>query len=461
MESNRAINFLVIEDEPEVADVICLFLGGYFSASFTVATCGEEAVEILKNEKNHFQMIVSDYNMPNGNGSFVFEYVKKNIKQTPFLLVTSESWTDHKEFHNIDGVGYVSKPFIDDILIKEAERLFKTYQLDVNMDHKYVGISLPTLANINTISHPLFVKLSDDKFIKILNADSIVSADEIQKFRQKGISYLFVERVNFPSFIRAFKEKVLNQMLFKSDSLKTFESFELSAVVHEVVLGAMKNFGISKETEELARKNIDMVRNISEKFPEINSVFQWAAYSEQEYSFSHSVLICYLATEVVRNINFSSPYSSEILSLAAFFHDLSLESNQIKNELRFLKAVAMNSKINKDDLAAVKSHPLTSSESLKKWLACPVELQTVICEHHERPDGSGIPIGKMAENIHELSACFIVCEDLVQLFLDLKDRSEVEKQFADQKNVYAKEPFKRVYEFLLSKLANHDTSLAS
>jgi response regulator RpfG family c-di-GMP phosphodiesterase len=406
-------------------------------------------------------MIISDYNMPKGNGSFVFEYAKSNLKKTPFMLVTSDAWTDHKAFHNYEGVGYVSKPFIDDVLIKEAERLLKTCQVDINLDHKYVGISLPTLANIRTVSHPLFVKLSDEKYIKILNSESVVSDEELMRFRQKGISFLFVERTHFPAFIRVFKEKVLHQMLFKGGTLKAYESLELSAVVHEVVLGAMKNFGLSKETEELAMRNIDMVRQMSEKFSELNSIFQWADYSEQEYSFSHSVLICFLAAEVVRNIKFVSPFSSEILSLAAYFHDVSLESHQIRNEARFLKAIHMQSKINKDDLMAVKSHSIDSSEKLKQWLVCPQELYTVIREHHERPDGTGLPDGKLNIQIHELSACFIVCEDLVQSYLELKDRNIVFKYFEAQRGVYSLEPFKRVHEFLLNKLSVQPSSVAS
>lgn len=460
MEKNKAINFLVVEDEPEIADVICLFLGGYYSASFTVMTNGVDAVELLKRDGNQFQMIISDYNMPKGNGSLVFEFAKAHHNKTPFMLVTSDTWKEHKEFHEHGCIGYVSKPFSDDVLIREVDRLLKQCHLDVSVDHKYVGISIATLANIHTISHPLYVKLSEDKFVKILNSDSVITKEEIDKFRQKSISFLFVERVNFPAFIRTFKDKVLNQMLFRGGNLKTYESLELSAGVHEVVLGAMKNFGLSKETEELALKNIAMVRQITEKFSELNSVLRWAEYSEQEYSFSHSVLICFLTTEVARALKFNFVFSSEILSLAAYFHDVSLENHQIKNENRFLKAISMHSKINKEDLAAVRMHSVESSEKLKKWLLCPQELYTMVAEHHERPDGTGFPDGKKAVEIHELSACFIVCEDLVQSYLEHKDRAAVIKYFEEQRELYSMEPFKRVHEFLLNKLIDASVVLA-
>lgn len=461
MVQKRSIHFLVVEDEPEVADVICLFLGGNFSASFTMASSGTEAVEILKRGEQQFQMIISDFNMPNGNGSYVFEFAKNNLKQTPFILLTSDAWADHREFHNIEGVGYVSKPFIDDVLIKEIERLLDTSMAEVNVDHKFVGISLPTLSNIRTISHPLYVKLSEDKFVKILNANTVISSENILRYKEKGISYLYVEKDYFPEFIKNFRERVLNHMLFKGEAFKAYESLELSAGVHEVVLGAMKSFGLSKDTEELALKNIDMVRQMSEKFSELNAIFKWAEYSEQEYSFLHSVLICYLTTEVARHLKFDSLYSSEILSLAAYFHDLSLESHQVKNESRFLKAIYLQSKINKDDLIAVKNHVAVSAERLKQWLVCPRELYTVVCEHHEKPDGTGFPEGKNSEQIHELSACFIICEDLVQSYLELKDRSMVFRYFEDQKSLYSKEPFKQVHEFLLAKLGQTQNPLAS
>ncbi len=452
MKKNESIHFLIVEDEVEVSDVVCLFLGGHFDATFTVAGSGKEAVEKLKTTSTPIHMVVSDYNMPNGNGAYLFEYLKEHHPEMPFLLVTSDSWHDHKEFHDSKSVGYVAKPFTDSLIVNEARRIMDVCKVPVHIEHQFVGISLQTLLNIRSVIHPLFIRLSDDKYVKFINSGVEITLEDFEKFKQKGIQNLFVERKHFAEFIHQFKKKVLGGMLFKGIHAKPHEALELTASVHDVVLGAVRAFGISNDTEELAKKNITFVRDLIQNQSELSSLVDWAKFTQQDYTCAHSILISYLTTEVANSLKLTTPHATDVLALAAFFHDISLDNHQIKNESRFIKALSLNSKINKNDLDTVKTHTEGSVAKLKEWLLCPEELIRVVHEHHEKPNGSGFPEGKNDLQIGELSTCFIVCEDLAQSFLELKDKSSVEDYFKSQSTIYTKGLFKQVYDHLLKKL---------
>lgn len=461
MKRDQQIHFLVVEDEIEIADIICLFLGGYFCASFTVVKSGDQAVEVLQAEGSLFQMVISDFNMAQGDGKVVFDYVRQHFPQTPFMLVTSDSWSEHPEFHNIPNVGYVPKPFVDDTLVSEVERLMKICELKTNREHQHVGISLQTLSNIKTVAYPLFVKLGEYKYVRFVNQGTEITAGDLVKYRQKGISYLYVERADFNGFISKFRQKVLNDMVFRGISFKTQDALELSSAVQEIMQGAARTFGLSAETQELATRNLELVKGLSEKITELDSIFQWASFSEMEYTFIHSVLICYLTTEVVSHLKIDTPYASEILALAACFHDMALENHQVKNEQRFIRAIALHSSINREDLLSVREHSEVASQMVKNWTTCPPEVVTIIKEHHERPDGSGFPSEKRGDQIHELSACFIVCEDLVQNYLELKDKASVEKYFIERAKFYSPVPFQPIYNYLTQKLLGPTKSTAT
>lgn len=452
MKTNEAIHFLIVEDEEEVSDVVCLFLAGCFEASFTVASCGNKAIELLKSNSHQFKMIVSDFNMPNGNGSDLFKYVKEHHPNLPFMLVTSDSWNDHREFHGFAHVGYVAKPFTDDTLADEAKRLMMACNLEVYQEHQFVGISLPVLLNIKSITHPVYVKLNNEKYVKFINPGIEISKEDIEKYKQKGILSLYVEKRHFPEFINQFKNRVVENMLFRGIKSIPQEALELSATVQDMLLGAVRNLGTSKETEELAQKNVCFVRDMIQSHSELNSIVNWAYYTQQEYTCAHSVLISYLTTDVSNHLTFQTPNASEILALSAFFHDISLENHQIKNEIRFIKALSLNSKINKSDLDLVKRHPEISINKLKGWKFCPEEVIRIVREHHEKPNGSGFPDGKTADQIGELTACFIVCEDLAQCLLELKDRNAVELYFQSLAALYSSPKFKPTYDYLCSKL---------
>lgn len=465
MKKNRAVHFLVVEDEVEIADIICLFVGGGFSAQFTVARSGEEALQFLSKIDAHFDMVISDFNMPKGDGLFVYNYVKEHHAQLPFILVTSDAWGEHPEFHGSARVGYVAKPFIDDTLMNEVERILKLCDLESYREHQYVGISLQTLVNFKFINHPMFVKLNEDKYVRFLNAGSTITPDDIAKYRQKGISYLYVEKEIFNTFISDFKAKVLNEMVFRGFQYKTQEALEISTAVQEILVGATRTFGLSPETQDLAQRNLELVKGLSERIVELDSVFQWASFSQMEYSFLHSVLICYLTTEVARNLPIAIPHASEILALASCFHDIALENHQVKNEPRFIKAIEINSNINREDMLSVREHSEVAVQMMKNWPTCPQEVLKIIIEHHERPDGKGFPAGKVAADISDLGACFIVCEDLAQTYLEYKDKVTVIRQFSSRTQFYAQGPFAKYHHYLLDKLlgntAKEGNSVAS
>lgn len=459
MNDKNSLHFLIVEDEMEIADIISLFLGGQYSAHFTIASSGNEAIDVLKANPNSFHMVLSDFNMPNGNGGVLFQYMQKHFPETPFILVTSDSWHDHREFHNFKNVGYVQKPFVDDTLIEEVDRILNHITLTADRDHQYVGISIQTLAKISEIAYPLYVKINDEKYVKIMNASNSFSNDEVERFKQKQIKMLFVERQYYNEFIKKFSNKVVNDMIFRGLKVGSMEALSLSTSVQEIIMGAVKTFGWSQETQDMAIKNLQIVKDLVEKTDELHSIFQWARDTDHDYIFVHSILNCFMTTSLAMGYQFKTPYAQEYLALASFFHDAALEPHQVKNESRFLKAADLKLPINKEDWLWIKDHPESSANMLALWPPCPEDVVRVIRQHHERPDGKGFPEGLKADQIDELSACFIVAEEVVLSYLELKDRLAVEKHLKNRENLYSVEPFEKFYKLAMDIFYNRKDKL--
>jgi response regulator RpfG family c-di-GMP phosphodiesterase len=449
MGENKILNFLVVEDELEICEIICLFLGGQYCAQFSTATSGNEAIEIIKANAGAFHVVISDYNMPNGNGAVLFDFLKNNYPNIPFLLITSDSWGDHPEFHKANNVGYLQKPFIDDTLIEEVDRLLSSTTFKVDRNHQYVGVSIQTLAKIGEIVQPLYVKLNDDKFVKIMNVTSSFSHEDVARFKLKQINILYVEKQFYREFISKFRQKVISEMIFRGSKVVSIEALSLSTSVQEVILAAVKTFGWSQETQDMAIKNMQIVKNLVEKNEKLQSVFQRASDTDHDYIFVHSILNCFMTTALTQAYKFKNEFAQEYLALASFFHDASLENHQVKNEGRFLNAAALKLTINKEDWLWIKDHTEVYANMLALWSPCPKEVINIIKQHHERPDGSGFPKGLISSQIDELAACFIVAEDIVISYLELKDRLSVEKHLRSLAGKYQDQPFNTFYQLAL------------
>ena len=81
------MNVLIIDDEPDILEILSEEFkhNGY---AVTSASSGDEAIGILKNIK--FDIVLSDYKMPNGNGMKVLEFIN-SLSDKPVFYFCSAS----------------------------------------------------------------------------------------------------------------------------------------------------------------------------------------------------------------------------------------------------------------------------------------------------------------------------------------------------------------------------------
>jgi two-component system chemotaxis response regulator CheY len=111
-------NVLVVEDSKAIRSMIRVALeeaGGFFAIE---AGSGFEALKTLPTR--HFDLIITDINMPDINGLELIGYVKSNptYRDIPLIIVSTEkSVEDKKRGMALGAVGYVTKPFKKEELV--------------------------------------------------------------------------------------------------------------------------------------------------------------------------------------------------------------------------------------------------------------------------------------------------------------------------------------------------------
>ena len=106
------LSVLVVDDSLTARKHICRVLGNLGIQNITQTINGKEAVAILN--KQFFDLIVTDYNMPEMDGKELIGFIRGMAKYatTPVLMVTSE--TDMGRLAAVDQIGVsavVDKPF--------------------------------------------------------------------------------------------------------------------------------------------------------------------------------------------------------------------------------------------------------------------------------------------------------------------------------------------------------------
>jgi response regulator RpfG family c-di-GMP phosphodiesterase len=435
----KTLNVLVADDETDITEIIGLLIGALYTAEFSYAYSGKSAVALIAEAKEKFDLVVCDFNMPNGNGKLVSDYIQQNQLDIPFILITSDLWDEHPVFKNRPKTYYLQKPFEEDTLNSAVAKALEALTLGEN---SYIGISLNTLLKIQKITTPLYLKLNESKYVKVINEGNIFDETEYQKYKQKNVLRLYVVKDYFNELVEDFRKKILTELFFKTYKSAEVEEFQISASVNEIISSTVASFGFNEQTVTLARENIKFVNAIVDKISNLQGLLRWLEGNDYKYELTHSLLICFLATAIAQKFKFQNPHACENIALAAFFHDVSLEAYQIENEPRFREALRQGIHINKSDVDLIRQHPKKSAELLAEWHMCPPEVLTIIENHCERPDGQGFPRGLVAKEFDEMSACFVFCEDLVNFFLASRSKSRINEFIAKNGQLYSAVPFK-------------------
>jgi two-component system chemotaxis response regulator CheY len=120
----RDIPILVVDDFTTMRRIVRNSLRQLGFTNVVEAADGNEALEQIR--QSSFQVIISEWNMPTLDGSDLLQAVRSDERnrETPLLLITTESQRKQVEAHEAEGVGtYVVKPVTTSVLESKMESL--------------------------------------------------------------------------------------------------------------------------------------------------------------------------------------------------------------------------------------------------------------------------------------------------------------------------------------------------
>jgi PAS domain S-box-containing protein len=102
---------LVVDDEPEVANVLKDVLEELFGYMVTVRTSSVDALELLRNVPNRFDLVITDLTMPHLTGDHLAREIQTFRKDLPVILMTGFSEaTDEERCRQLGIAGFLLKP---------------------------------------------------------------------------------------------------------------------------------------------------------------------------------------------------------------------------------------------------------------------------------------------------------------------------------------------------------------
>ena len=349
----------------------------------------------------YFEAVFCSLDIKEGNILEFIHHLQKNYPSVPII-----TYTDQTEPIEIPSTFLLSKKELKNFESAMSKVLPMAKKLVGKKEEKqtHAHIRLFYLWRFEYLPFDLYLKLNDQKFVKILKANEPYDSDFIEKYQSQDMDYLYLEQTDYP----LLEELLYSDQWFDSDSNLTPEQRDQR--LKKIIQMMATSIGLSPYLIEQAQEVVDNVIKDVNESQKLSKIFK-RIHDNGSYKRNNSTLISYLTSALCDELKWTTKSSKEKLAFAALFHDIAIKETKLcsltYSDDRVLKGM------DEDKRKTYFQHPIQEAELVKELDTKYPQVGDIIIQHHERPDGSGFPKGLTHHNIPALSSLFIVAQDYV------------------------------------------------
>ena len=146
-ELTKALKVLYVEDDIDLRTETSLFFQHFFN-DISTADDGLDALKKIAN--THFDLIVSDINMPNMDGIEMAKTILKTNPDQTFIFISAHDDSNHlMQLMDLGITKFIAKPFKSAQLLQTLYETAKTLNEKKDIQEYYKGILDENLKNVN------------------------------------------------------------------------------------------------------------------------------------------------------------------------------------------------------------------------------------------------------------------------------------------------------------------------
>jgi HD-GYP domain-containing protein (c-di-GMP phosphodiesterase class II) len=194
----------------------------------------------------------------------------------------------------------------------------------------FVPIRLAQFVSGSVCMFDVYIKLSDTKYIKILNSKAPFDRTRIERFSQKGVQELYLRTEDQEHYLRYCAS--VSTRLVESSAPASRGQIEQTLNFGAETLNFLKEGKANSHRLEFAEKFVSNVQSLVKKMGLDNSSLQ--PFLEDLHSYDHGVSTSMISAMLAFEMGIRSEKPVELVGLAAILHDIGL--TKISPDLKVL-----------------------------------------------------------------------------------------------------------------------------
>jgi len=398
---------LLAEDSLDLNECYEGILNSFFE-NHQVSTfiSGNKLIEMLSVDPTKVDLIVTDILMLNGTGIDVVKYLIQYDLSIPLLVVSgvvnenSHEFTILKEYKGV--VKILNKPVTAHDFIAKLS----AFNLKTPTSNSFISISKKMFEMSDQVPTNLFLKISDEKYVKVANSMSVMEDDIIEKY-VKSDNEIFVKEKDIGDFFDFYIKK-MSHFDYIYEDIEIESEIRMQAQTLVSVSNRFKKIGVDQKTVSIVKNMIDVNLNLIRNIKDFKSMLLKITNSG-DILFEHSIATCFVVNILLRKFNLQEDIVKYKMILASLFHDLTLTefSLDLCTTLDpLIENIEIKSDMLKKNSPSFYTHPADAASLLIGVKNLPIGADEIVMNHHELPGGHGFPRQRVGNNLSKLSLIF-------------------------------------------------------
>lgn len=380
----------------------------YFAVIMNYATENHSCLQVLKfiktNYTNQRVIILLNEKSRIDSGEVTEEKLKKlgvsELAVRPFEIVHIKELLE----------GHQS---LSDLMTSMNKKEGVSDETEVAMgDDSFTSIKIDEFYSSAAVLFDIYIKLSQDKYLKILHTGDTFSKDRLDKYKnEKKVENLYFHNSDRRKFIQY--NNFLTKKLIDNKNVPVYNKVNILKNVTEKFIEEAFTVGIKPQVIEQGKEVCESVFQLIEKQTDLYTILK----SYQDFdptAYSHAFLVTLYSTAIIKQFDWQSKATIETTAMACMFHDIG--KTMLPKEFVNLSVKDMTP----EQVDVYKKHPELGFQIVENNRMLNNSVKQIILQHHEAFDGTGFPFQKKGNKIPTLANIVCLADDFVHIMIDEK-----------------------------------------
>ena len=433
------LKVLLFEDDPELIDRLAFVLESIKDIQVFKAIDRHQAMSIAK-EHRDLQLVVID---SRAGLTSLYELQKLTAHIECILCIESLKNAPATSDWNI--IATIERVHAARLLHLHVEHWSreKAAELGEDSPKDYVRIKTKLLIDISPLLSDIYVRLSERKYLKLFQEGDVFDANDLARYAElKKIEYMYLRTDKCQEFIHKYI-LFIEKHLRDNNKVMSIEDISLMhGAIHESVQELTDKLGFTRDVQSLAKSQVQLTIKTMGKKPSLKSIMRHLENRRGQYSTDHCFVVGYIACAIASHLEWGSEMTFHKLTLASFMHDIALSDDKIIDCDTIEEAKARGA--TPESIENFKKHPTKVAEMVRQMSEIPPDVDSIVAQHHELPDGTGFPRGISSRYISPLAMIFIVAHSLTKDLIHQPDHFNLHASLEKLNQRFTQTPFKKV-----------------